>query len=180
MYIFLFYTYFFQLEKEEMRPGIVLDGEPPIATSSSNNNKYTAKNQSFTKEDMSNRNDNPKPSINCFAAILLGIKCEIEGIDENTQKSGVNSILPVTSPDSTENLETESGAPIEILESSDNDKIVTVKEGLLPDRDEVFLNKPLLASTAIPVPLEVMDQNKNKNITIGTRTQMKVTSVTKQ
>jgi hypothetical protein len=164
-------------EKEEMRPGIVLDGEPPMMAVSTTH-RYMLKNESFTNDNIENRNDNKKPSINCFAAILLGIKCEINGIDDHTQKNEENTIIPFKPKLSTEIKEGDkehevnespSGNVGEIIESSENDKIVTVKKGLLPDRDEVFLNKPVFVSSAIPVPLEIINDELNKNSKQETR-----------
>ena len=161
-----------------MRPGIVLDGEPPLMAASTAH-RYMLKNESFNNDNIENMNDNKKPSINCFAAILLGIKCEINGIDDHTQKNEENTNIPFKP--STEILWTEMSTEIkegdkehevnenpsgnvgEIIESSENDKIVTVKKGLLPDRDEVFLNKPVFVSSAIPVPLEIINDELNKN-----------------
>ena len=151
-----------------MRPGIVLDGDPPIPTLSTIQ-KYMPKNDSLNNESNSNRNDNTKPSINCFAQILLGIKCEINGVDDNTGNNGKNSIAPLHPIISTDKEEENtkplatssvSGISGEILETNENEKVVTVKEGLIPDRDEVFLNKPLFISQAVPVPLEVINDKK--------------------
>ena len=138
-----------------MRPGIVLDGEPPISMASTSQ-KYMAKNESSNIQSVPNLNDNSKPSINCFTAILLGIKCEINGIDDGkTNNDAQNPIIPLKILGATdsvkenaefkgeENLSKTTG---EILETNDNEKIVTVHSGLLPDRDEVFLNKPLIIS----------------------------------
>ena len=149
-----------------MRPGIVLDGEPPLAKSSTKH-KYMMKNESMNNGEMSNRNDNTKPSINCFAAILLGIKCEINGIDSDIEKPQENLIAPpqtVTAEENHNNPNEKLPSEIveEIEESSDNDKIVTVKEGLVPDRDEAFLNKPLFSAPSVPMTLK---KNKEESST---------------
>jgi hypothetical protein len=153
-----------------MRPGIVLDGEPPISKASMSQ-KYMAKNESSSTQSAQNLNENSKPSINCFTAILLGIKCEINGIDGgNTNNAPQNPIIPLkilgavdSQKENTEFKDTENTSKTtgEILETNDNEKIVTVNAGLLPDRDEVFLKKPLIISQAVPVPLEVI---KDENI----------------
>lgn len=167
-------------EKEQMRPGIVLDGEPPLAAASTTH-KYMLKNESVHNDNIENRNDNKKPSINCFAAILLGIKCEINGIDENTQKKGENTVIPFKPLLSTEIKEDDkepefkensSGMVGEIIESSDNDKIMTVKKGLIPDRDEVFLNKPVFVSPASPVPLGIINDEINEDFEQDDRNQI--------
>ena len=150
-----------------MRPGIVLDGEPPLAKTSTKH-KYMMKNESMTDGEMSSRNDNTKPSINCFAAILLGIKCEINGIDSDIEKPQENLIAPLQTvaaeeKDNNPNEKLPSQIVEEIAESSDNDKIVTVKEGLVPDRDEAFLNKPLFSAPSSPMTLK-----KNKE-ELGTK-----------
>ena len=159
-----------------MRPGIVLDAEPPLAAALLTN-RYMFKNESVKNSIVENGNDNKKPSINCFAAILLGIKCELDGIDDNnTQQKAENSIVPLNPLLSTEldgsDKEDEvegSGVVGELIESSDNDKIVTVKEGLVPDRDEVFLNKPMFISPSVPVPLEIINDQSNTNVEQGMR-----------
>ena len=148
-----------------MRPGIVLDGEPPISKASTSQ-KYMAKEESSNTKSAQNLNENSNPSINCFTAILLGIKCEINGIDDgNANNDAQNPIIPLkilgandSKKENTEFKDKDNSAiPTgEILETNDNEKIVTVNAGLLPDRDEVFLNKPLIISQAVPVPLEVV------------------------
>ena len=154
-----------------MRPGIVLDGEPPIPTLSTIQ-KYMPKNESLNNESNLNRNDNTKPSINCFAQILLGIKCEINGVDDSTGNNGKPSIVPLqpiisndNKEENTQPLVTDSVSGISGEISETNEKVVTVKEGLIPDRDEVFLNKPLIMSQAVPVPLEVITQKKSNDST---------------
>ena len=129
--------------------------------------KYMMKNESMNDGEMSSRNDNTKPSINCFAAILLGIKCEINGIDSDIEKPQENLIAPLHTVAAKEkhnnpNEKLPSQIVEEIEESSDNDKIVTVKEGLVPDRDEAFLNKPLFSAASVPMTLK---KNKEESIT---------------
>ena len=153
-----------------MRPGIVLDAEPPIA-SASTGNKYMGKNESTNSKDIANNNENTKPSINCFAAILLGIKCEINGIDGNTGENTEKlSIIPTNSitdeKEQEENKNSDSNKTEmqgEIAETDDDEKIMTVKEGLIPDRDEAFINKPLFSSQAVPLPLEDNTEKSTSN-----------------
>ena len=75
-----------------MRPGIVLDAEPPLVGAEATY-RYKAKDEVAQKKE--NRKENQNPSVNCFAAIMLGIKCEIEGIDESDKNKTplVNNIL---------------------------------------------------------------------------------------
>ena len=153
-----------------MRPGIVLDAEPPIA-SASTGNMYMAKNESMNSKDTVTNNENTKPSINCFAAILLGIKCEINGIDSNTGENTENlSVIPTNSiidgKDQDELKNNDSNKTEmqgQIAETADNEKIMTVKEGLIPDRDEAFINKPLFSSQAVPIPLEDDSEKPTSN-----------------
>ena len=161
-----------------MRPGIVLDAEPPIV-STSTANKYMAKNESMSDKDSGKNNENTKPSINCFAQILLGIKCEIDGIDENTGDSDEKlSAIPTNSiEDEKYKPQTNSKTQMQgqLTESYDDEKITTVKDGLLPDRDEVFIKKPLISSQTIPISLQ-----ENPNIStlntqkLGTETNSKL------
>ena len=150
-----------ELEKEQMRPGIVLDGEPPFVAAASSY-RYKVKDETLQPSEMDeNRNDNEKPSINCFAAIMLGIKCEIDGIDDSVNKNEENAILPFSPlvPSEEQDEGIENGVQKDVSNGAEeikegDDKIMTVKNGLLPDRDEGFLNKPLFVSSVIPVPLE--------------------------
>lgn len=140
-----------------MRPGIVLDAEPPIV-STSTANKYMAKNESMPDKDSGKNNENTKPSINCFAQILLGIKCEIDGIDEKTgeahEKLGANPKNSIKDEKYKPQSDSKTQTQGQIMESYDDEKITTVKDGLIPDRDEVFIKKPLLSSQTIPIPLQ--------------------------
>ena len=140
-----------------MRPGIVLDAEPPIV-STSTGNKYMAKNESMSDKDSGKNNENTKPSINCFAQILLGIKCEIDGIDENTGEPDEKLSAIPTNAINNEKYKPLSNGKTEmqgqIIENYDDEKITTVKDGLIPDRDEVFIKKPLLSSQTISIPLQ--------------------------
>ena len=149
-----------------MRPGIVLDAEPPIA-SASTSNKYMDKNESMPHKDSPKNNENPKPSINCFAQILLGIKCEINGIDETVEESNEKLNVIQTSSISTEKDEAESDKETqmqgEITETDDDEKIVTIKDGLIPDRDEVFVKKPLFSSQPVPIQLETNHEKSAAN-----------------
>ena len=162
-----------------MRPGIVLDGEPPIA-SPSTGNVYMEKKESIDDKDHKENNKNTKPSINCFAQILLGIKCEINGIDDNNaetnEKVSTISTNSTTDENDTDQNDKNTQSQGEISETEDNDKIVTVKDGLIPDRDEVFIKKPLFSSQVVPVPLEndtKKSTSNNENLGIETLSPMR-------
>lgn len=170
-------------ETEQMRPGIVLDGEPPIA-SPPTGNVYMEKNESMDDKDAKENNKNTKPSINCFAQILLGIKCEINGIDDNNAETtenasniSTNSMSDGNDKDQNDKNTQSQG---EISETDDNEKIVTVKDGLIPDRDEVFIKKPLFSSQVVPVPLEndtKKSTSNNEKLGIETLRQIEVTLI---
>ncbi len=103
--------------ENNLRPGIVLDDVPPILGSSpAIENAFKA----------------TKPEANCFAAILMGLKC------------GENTNIEPENVDKTEIVDISSSKTSDV-----DDVISTAKTGLVPDRDEMGA-KPMIVSSGEP------------------------------
>ena len=106
--------------ENKLRPGIVLDDVPPILGSSpAIENAFKA----------------TKPEANCFAAILMGLKC------------GENSNIKPEIVDKPEMIDKPEMVDISSSKTSDLDDVIsTAKTGLVPDRDEMGA-KPMIVSS---------------------------------
>ena len=135
--------------ENQLRPGIVLDDVVSI-------------------ED---RLDSPfgskKPEANCFAAILMGLKCGENPNIKPTESATIDEKMSKFDEKMSNFDEKMSKLDQEILKldqgmSDMDDTISTAKSGLVPDRDE-FGAKPMIVSNPKPDLESVQVKSKTKN-----------------
>ena len=127
-----------QLQFKSVLLGIVLDGEPPAAAAGTFVERPTNETASpaalvAIDEEVEGEDgaEVPPADVNCFAAILLGIKCEIAGVDGQTKKD--NDVLDLVQEAHNSNNKNDEASADALLADG---MITTVKEDLTPDADD--------------------------------------------